>query len=148
MLYKVLVILHLLGGAVWIGGHVVLVCVVLPQALRERNPKRIVDFERGFGKVGLVALASQLATGVWLANIWLGGWGNIFSQPTPATHLVITKLVLLVMTVGLAGHAYHRVLPRLDEGRMRLFVFHAWATTGLAILMLVVGASVRLGGPL
>ena len=88
----------------------------------------------------------QLATGLWLADTWLGGWGNIFKEPTPSAHLVLTKLVLLAMTIALAGHAHARILPRLREGRMQAFTLHAGATTLVAILMLIVGASIRLGG--
>jgi putative copper export protein len=148
MMYMVLVILHLLGASVWIGGHVVLVSVVMPMARRERDPGRIVDFERGYGRVGMIALVVQLATGIWLADHWLGGWQNIFRQPTPAAHLVLLKVALLTLTLVLGGHAYHRILPRLDEAGMKRFALHAWAITILAVLMLVVGASIRLGGPL
>lgn len=148
MVYMVLVLLHLLGASVWIGGHIVLVSVVMPTARRERDPRRIVEFERGFGRVGIVALIVQLATGLWLADRWLGGWQNILRQPTPASHLVLAKLGLLAATLVLAGHAYHRILPRLDRARMRSFALYAWATTILAVLLLIVGASIRLGGPL
>src|SRR5690349_17173707 len=112
MLYKLLVMLHLLGASVWIGGHVVLDRVILPKALRERDPRPLLEFERGYGRVGLLALAIQLATGLWLAHIWLGGWSHILKDPPPAATYILIKLGLAAATVVLAGHAYHRVLPR------------------------------------
>ncbi len=157
MLHQVLVILHLLGAATWIGGHLVLVRVVLPSALRSRDPKGILDFERGYGRIGLTALVLQVGTGAWLAATWLGGWRHVLDFSVPAAHLVIAKLVLLGATLVQAGYAYHRLIPRLVAVRdepteaikpLRSFALHAWITTLLAVLMLIVGASIRLGGPL
>lgn len=59
MLYKILVILHLLGAATWTGGHAALVRVILPAALKNCDPKPILAFERGYGKVGLLALVCK-----------------------------------------------------------------------------------------
>lgn len=130
----------------WVGGHVVLVRVILPAAFKEGSPARILDFERGYGRVGLAALAIQFTSGVWLAGVGLGGWENIFNASTPAARLVLVKLVLLTATVMQAGYAYHTVLPRLSSGGMRSFAIHAWSTTVLAVLMLIAGAAIRLGG--
>lgn len=47
MLYKLMVMLHMLGACVWIGGHAVLVTMVLPSAMRKRQPERVLEFERG-----------------------------------------------------------------------------------------------------
>lgn len=146
MLYKLMVMLHMLGACVWIGGHVVLVGMVLPKALREKHAQPILDFERGYGRLGLVALIIQLATGLWLARRWVGEWASLFSEPTPQGHLVLSKMTILVITVVLAGYTYHRVLPRLEKGAFRPFVFLSGLTTALAVLMLVLGVGVRTGG--
>lgn len=58
---------HLLGAAVWTGGHLVLALSVLPKALRERSPQVLRDFEAGFERVGIPALIVQVASGLWLA---------------------------------------------------------------------------------
>jgi putative copper export protein len=145
-MYKVLVILHLLGAATWIGGHFVLVGVVLSGARRERSTQRILDFERGFGKIGLGALALQLLTGALLTLHWVPDLQTIFSAPTPASGLIAVKAFLLVLTTALAGHTYHLVLPRLTPERMGSFAVHAWITTVFAVAMLVAGALIRLGG--
>lgn len=148
MIYKILVILHLLGATVWIGGHLVLVSVVLPGARRRRDPDAILAFERGYGRLGIGALALQLVTGLWLATFWIGDWSTLLADPTPAARLAMAKLTLLVITVIIAIHADRRVLPRLTPERIRAFTIHAHVVTALAVLMLVVGASIRLGGPL
>lgn len=156
MLYKVLVVLHLLGGATWVGGHLALIAAVLPAAILKRDVTSVVDFEQGYGRIGLLALLVQVITGTWLASIWLGGWSNIFSPEVPAAHMVLLKLGLLIATFALAGHAYHRILPRLrqeaagdspsEPSALGSFALHARITTAIAVLMLIVGAAIRLGG--
>jgi putative copper export protein len=148
MIYKLLVILHILGATVWVGGHLVIVCTILPRALREKSAQRILDFEKGFVPIGVPAFLIQAATGLWLADHWLGGLQNLAGKPTGAGHLILTKLALLVITIALMGYAHMRILPNLKGDNLRPFVIHAWATTIVAVLMLVVGASVRLGGSL
>ena len=45
MLFKILVVLHILGATVWTGGHLILAATVLPQALKHRDPDLIHQFE-------------------------------------------------------------------------------------------------------
>lgn len=145
MPYQILVVLHLLGSAIWIGGHVVLVTVILPAAARDRAVTRITEFERSFGKLGLAALVVQAVTGLWLATRWVGDWRTILSAPSPKAHLVLAKVVLLVVTLALAAHASHRLLPRLSPDRIGAFAVHAWIVTAIAVLMLMVGVLIRVG---
>lgn len=146
MLYKLLLMLHILGACVWIGGHIVLVGMALPKALRENNPGPILEFERGYGRLGLTALAIQLATGLWLAERWLGAWSAIFNEPTLQGRLVLLKLTALLITLMLAGYTYHRVLPRIDHGGLKSFTLLSGSTTVLAIFMLILGVGIRTGG--
>ena len=147
MIYKLLVIAHLLGAMVWAGGHVVLVRTVLPRAVRDRDPRPVLDFERAFGKLGLAALIIQLASGFLLARHWLGGsFARLFDEPTTTSNLILLKAALLVASVGISSHAHHRLLPRLAPDNLRRFALQAWTTTLLAVLMLVAGACIRLGG--
>lgn len=145
MPYQILVVFHLLGSALWIGGHVVLVAVILPAAIRERAVARVVEFERSFGRLGLAALIVQIVTGLWLATRWAGDWRTIFSAPSPAAHFVLAKVMLLVVTLALAAHASLRLLPKLSPERIGAFAVHAWIVTAIAVLMLVAGVLIRTG---
>lgn len=169
MLFKLALILHILGATIWIGGHLVLVLGILPRALKEERTggsagaRRVLEFEQSFAWPGLLALALQLVTGIYLANVYLGGWEGwrkvLSEEAAPAAHSVLAKLALLIATALLGGHAYHRVLPRLERAAadstggpgiraraLRSFAVHAWCATLLALLLLIVGASIRFGG--
>jgi putative copper export protein len=79
MLFKILVILHTLGATVWTGGHLVLAVTVLPQALKNRDPDRIHQFEEHFEGFGLIALLIQVITGLWLTWIYFPGFQNFWA---------------------------------------------------------------------
>jgi putative copper export protein len=143
--YRLLVALHLLGAAVWVGGHLVLSLSVLPRALRARDPAIIREFEAGFERLGIPALLVQVVTGLWLAYHWVPDVGSWFSPSTPAARLLLLKLALLAATVALAIHARLRVLPRLDAATLRVLAYHIVAVTLLGVALLVVGVAIRTG---
>ncbi len=137
--------LHLLGAAIWVGGHLVLATSVLPRALKDGRASIVSEFEAGFERVGLPALALQVATGLWLAQHLLGSPDHWF-ESTPVARAIQAKLVLLVLTVILAVHARFRVIPKLDDSTLPALAWHIRAVTVLAVLFVLVGASIRLGG--
>ena len=55
-MFKWLLILHVLGASIWIGGHLILCLRYLPEALRKRNPEIIKAFEKKYEIVGLPSL--------------------------------------------------------------------------------------------
>lgn len=146
MLHATMVILHLLGASVWIGGHIVLLTMVLPAASHEHRVEPLSRFERGLGRLGLAALVVQLVTGLWLAHTWLGSWGAIFESPTPRSHLILSKLVVLALLVAVVGYRYHKLLPALRPDRMGLYTLLTVLATALACVLLVLGVGIRLGG--
>ena len=60
-----LLFLHVMGACIWVGGHLYLVVKILPQAVREQNTQRILDFEGSFEKLGMSALVVQVLTGLY-----------------------------------------------------------------------------------
>jgi putative copper export protein len=144
--YKILVMAHILGAALWIGGRAVLVGVVIPRAKRTGDIERLQEFEKGIGRIGLAALVVQLVTGLWLTTHWLGGLGALLRPTNPIAHMALTKIALLVALVGLAGYAHHRMLPRLEPRGLGAFTVHAWVVATLSVLLLVLGVGIRTGG--
>ena len=145
MLAAVLV-LHVLGAAVWTGGHLVLTLTVLPRALRARDPKILTEFEEGYERIGIPALVTQVITGLWLAHRMVpnvADWWNL----STATGIHITlKLVLLLCTLGLAAHARLRLIPRLNPDTLPELAWHIVSVTLLAVAFVVVGIGIRTGG--
>jgi len=144
--YKLFVMLHLLGASIWIGGHVLLATTVLPRALRSKNPAVVLEFEAGYERIGLLALVLQIVTGVWLAYHWLPDAGTWFAFESPLSHLVAGKLVLLALTLGVAVHARLRLIPKLAPDNLRALAWHVAAVTVLSLLFLVAGVGIRTGG--
>ena len=73
MSYTVLLILHLLGATIWVGGHLVLLLTIVPGALAARDVERIRNFESGYERIGIPALIVQVITGPMLAHRFVPG---------------------------------------------------------------------------
>jgi putative copper export protein len=143
--YYVALSLHILGATVWAGGHLVLALTILPSALREQRAATVSEFEQRFERIGLPALAVQIATGLWLAHHLLGGPANWF-EGNPVAHVVQVKLGLLALTLGLAVHARFRVIPKLSDDTLPTLAWHIRLVTMAAVLFVLAGASIRFGG--
>lgn len=144
--YRLLVILHLLGASVWVGGHLVLCLSVLPRALRTRDSQPVRAFESGFERIGIPALILQVVTGLVLALRWAPDPVTWLWPTTPASALVRIKLALLAATILLAVDARLRLVPHLDASRLPALAWHIVAVTVIAVLMLIVGVGIRTGG--
>ena len=143
--YYILLLLHILGATVWAGGHLVLATTVLPRALRAKRAAILTDFESGYERLGMPALAVQVVTGLGLAYRMLGNPGHWFAA-NPLAHLVQWKLVCLAGTATLALHAKTRVIPRLRDDNLPVMAWHIAGVTVFSILFVIAGASLRLGG--
>jgi putative copper export protein len=143
---KLILFLHLLGAAVWVGGHLVLALTILPQALRLRDPAPVHAFEDRYERLGVPALVLQVLTGVWLAYRWLpdvGAWFGFGS--TPAT-VIFVKLVLLALTLALALHARLRIVPRLSAQTLPVLAVHVVLVTAIGVVLVYAGLAFRTGG--
>lgn len=141
-----LLVLHLLGASVWVGGHLLLALRVLPRALRDRDPRPVREFEAAFEPLGIPALLLQVATGLALAKLFsprLADWLTL--DGAVSIHIAL-KLGLLAATVALAAHARLRLIPRLDAERLPALAAHIVAVTVVSVLFVVVGVSFRTGG--
>lgn len=138
------VFLHVVGAAIWAGGHLVLLVGPLREALRHRNPEPLLHFERQYEKVGLPALALQLLTGLfllWQYQAWPFGAGA-----GPYDRLGQLKLLGLGLTLLLAAHARLRLLPRLNPQTLPLLALHVLLVTCIALGLLYLGIASRYGG--
>lgn len=146
MLFKILVTLHTLGATVWTGGHLVLAVTVLPTALKNRDPDLIHAFESHFEGFGLAALLLQTITGLWLAWIYFPGFQNFLAFESYLSIYIAIKLALLLGTLALALHARFFIIPKLTKETLNSLAYHIVGVTTLAVLFVVMGAGIRLGG--
>jgi len=57
-IFQALVILHVIGGTIWTGGHLVLSTTVLQKALKLKDKNILLDFEEQYERIGMPALLS------------------------------------------------------------------------------------------
>lgn len=142
MVFLVLV-LHLLGAAVWVGGHLVLSFTVLPGALRGRDPGPVLRFEKPFERIGIPALIVQVITGLWLADRYVPGILPALDFADRLHTIVAIKLLLLMATAITGAHARFWIIPRLTPQRMPALAVHVMVVSTMAVALLVLGVSVR-----
>jgi putative copper export protein len=143
-IHTLVLLLHLLGASVWVGGHLMLVAVVLPCALRKRSVRRLMNFEKQFERVGIPALIIQVVTGVWLASDLVAP-SNWFDG-TPLARAVVIKLGLLLLTALLAVDARLRIIPKLKPENLTSLAFHIVPVTVVSVLFVITGIVLRFGG--
>src|SRR5512135_542903 len=105
MVNKLLLVLHLLGSSIWVGGHLVMAIRVLPKALKQRDPAIIAGFEAVFEKIGIPALLLQIATGIGLAYQFTINLFDVFDFEAGPHAMIALKLILLLATLVIAAHA-------------------------------------------
>lgn len=143
MPHKWLLILHVLGAAVWVGGHLILCFRFLPESLRKKDPGIITAFEKKYEAIGMPSLLVQVITGVWMALLYnprLIGFANGIET------IISLKLILLATIVLLAAHVKLVIIPKLSAEKLRLLATHIIAVTAISVIMLYLGVSVRFGG--
>ena len=144
-MFNYLLILHLLGAAIWTGGHLILALVILPKVLSSRNLDALLQFEQQFEKIGMPALAIQVITGLWMAHNILPNVGAWFAFDNDISILISIKLILLLMTATVAMHARFWVIPRLSADNLNGFAVNIVLVTLLSVTFVVVGTLFRTG---
>lgn len=146
MNYAFVLAIHLICATIWTGGHIVLFSAVLLPALKNRDHRRITDFEKYFERVGVPALLLLILTGIWLAYQQLPDLALWFSLNSAGSRTITTKLILLALTLALALHARLRILPRLTTASLGNLAFHITLVTAVSILFALTGLLHRFGG--
>lgn len=146
MSHHLLLIFHLLGATIWVGGHLVLALRILPEVLRKKDPEILLNFERKYEKIGMPALLIMVITGIWMAYQMGIDWKQWFHFSNAIETVVSLKLSLLFLTILFALSANIFVLPKLSPQKLPLMAFHIISVTVIGVLMLILGSFVRYGG--
>lgn len=151
MSHHLLLIIHLVCAAVWVGGHLYLVLSILPGVVKRKNAGRLLQFEKSYEVIGIPSLLLLVITGVWMTLQFGIDFGDWFTFSSPIERVTSTKLILLITTVLFAISAQTRVLPKLRRNnelypKIIEMGIHASCVTLLGIALLVCGSFVRYGG--
>lgn len=146
MSYALVLAVHLIAATVWTGGHIVLFGAVLIPALKNRDHRRITDFEQYFERIGIPALVLLVLTGLWLAFQQLPDISLWFTLHSVASKTITVKLVLLGATVVLALHARLKIIPRLSAESLNNLAIHITLVTAISVLFALTGLMHRFGG--
>jgi putative copper export protein len=146
MPFAMLLSVHLLGAAIWTGGHLVLATGVLPDAWRRRDPEPIRRYEAAFERIGLPALVMQVITGVWMSLRYVPGFSGLFAPQTAIAWLILAKLGCLLVTLALAVHARRWLIPKLSPETLPTLGWHILAVTTLSVVFTLAGGLIRCGG--
>jgi len=148
MNHHLLLIIHLIAAAIWVGGHLYAAICVLPTVLKNRDPRRLLEFEKNFSRAGLPALLFLVISGIWMALQFGVRWQHWFSFSNPVERTISFKLLLLLFTLLLAINAQTRVIPALKKRPDRLpeMAVHLILVTLAGVAMLVLGSFIRYGG--
>jgi putative copper export protein len=144
-MFRLVLILHLLGAAIWVGGHLVLLLSVLPKGLRAKDPAIVLAFEERYERVGIPALLIQLVSGLWLANRFVPGIISAFRFDDPLRIIIATKLLLLFATIALGAHARSRIIPDLSAEGLVALAWHIVLINVFGIALLILGALMHTG---
>jgi hypothetical protein len=146
MKHHLLLIIHLLSAAIWVGGHLILTIRYLPKALKQKDASIIRKFEESYEIIGLPALLVLVGTGIWMASDYGVTPSHYFQFSNPIEIVVSIKLLLLFSTLLLAIHARLFIIPSLSSENLKLMAFHIVLITLIGVTMLILGTFVRFGG--
>jgi putative copper export protein len=145
-MYKYFLILHILAATVWAGGHLVLALTILPKALRRNAPELVFEFDSGFERIAIPALLLLVVTGLWLAYRMIPDVSAWFSFENYVSTLIVAKLILLVLTVGLAVDARVRIIPKIGSDNLKTLALHIILITIVSVFFVIIGVGFRTGG--
>ena len=135
--------LHILAATVWTGGHLILAIAILPQILKKRDVKGLIDFETKYEKIGMPALVIQVVTGIYLVYNLVPDVSRWFSFSDYFTNTIGVKLILLLITVLFALSAKLFVIPKLSNKNLNVMAFHIISVTIISVLFVIIGSSFK-----
>ncbi|MEZ4724873.1 MAG: hypothetical protein R2863_09495 [Candidatus Kapaibacterium sp.] len=136
---SVLVILHILGASIWIGGMLIMALGVLPKAKKSNDASLLKNYEGSFHILGMIALTIQFLTGFRLAMIYAGGMKGLFDFSNHLAVLFVWKLVLILATMGLFVIFKKKTLSSLESDKISNATSMIWLLTLISIALMVLG---------
>lgn len=148
MSHHLLLIIHLICATIWVGGHFYLVIRLLPDILKQKNTKALIEFERKYEPLGITSLILLVVSGFWMTFQFGIKLTDLFNFSTPIERVVSIKIILLLTTVLFALSAQFRIFPSLKKSPKKLpeMAVHAVCVSLIGVALLVLGTFIRYGG--
>ena len=146
MIHQLLLIIHLLAATVWVGGHLILLLIYVPKARKTNSLDGITFFRKNFESIGMPALILLLITGVLLAYDYDVSIDKWFQFKGSVERIVSIKLLLFITTITLAFTATKLSFPKLKNQPKPILYLFIILVTSIAVIMLVLGSLIRVGG--
>mgnify|MGYP007034037909 FL=1 len=146
MRHQIILIIHLLAATIWVGGHLILLLRYVPKAIKNKSLEELSAFRKNFEPVGMPSLFILIVTGIIMAynyNVTIEKW---FLFENAIEKIVSIKLILLFVSLTLAFITIKFVLPSIDKLSPFLLYFIIFLVTTIAVMMLILGSLVRVGG--
>ncbi len=144
-MYKYIVLIHILAATIWTGGHLILSLAVLPKAIKNKSLAMLKNFEASFWKIGITALVLQFLTGIFLAFHYMPHFSEWFSFKVPVSHLVVTKLTLLIITAVLVFRAKVSGFKNVSEHNLKPLTIHIIVMTVISVVFVFLGVWYKTG---
>jgi putative copper export protein len=135
----VLIILHILGASIWIGGMLILALGVLPKAKKAKSSAILRNFEGSFHILGMTALTVQLLTGFRIAMIYAGGMKYLFDFTNHAAVLFVWKMLFIILTMVVFVLFKKKTLANLTDENVSSASAMVWVLALLAIGLMILG---------
>ncbi|MRI63558.1 copper resistance protein CopD [Ornithobacterium rhinotracheale] len=143
-MFKLILILHVLGAAIWVGGHLVLLLGYVPKAWKNKDCSLIEEFEEKYEPIGIPALIVQIITGIYMAFFYFDYHFMSFSNGLERAANM--KIILLLCIFALAIHARFFIIPKLNKDNLKPMIYHIIGINIISLLMLIIGVLFRFGG--
>ena len=147
-MFRILLLyIHLIGATIWVGGHLIVATLYLPEAFRIKSLENLFSFEGKYEKIGMIALFSQLLTGLYLAMDLTNNYKTLFDTSSSVSQLILIKLLMFIFTIILALDVKLRVMSR--QASMNKIIdlsLHILPVTLFAVLFVLCGLLIRFGG--
>lgn len=144
-IYGSLIVLHLIASSVWVGVQVVLTFSILPQGVKERDESTLYRIGAVYSSVGIPALLFSVMTGLILSYLHLPDFSSWLDFDNPMGRLIGMKVSLLVLMLVLGLDLRFRLFPKMGSTGLGVMKRHMALLTVVSVLLVVVGASFRIG---
>ncbi|GEM_PF-3683121 len=136
-----MVMIHVLGSGLWLGGLFLLAFLALRAGVTEESAAALRKAVRAFRAPGLTAIALQLVSGMHLAARYMkGGANHWFAFDTKLSAHVSLKIYLLLLSIALALFLGFWSSRPVSSGRLR---GTTWILALLSLLLVVLGVNLR-----